>query len=320
MILVTGGLGFIGSHTCRALLDMGERCVAAGRSAREVPGFLTPGSSTTGDRLVTERLDCTDLESVLEVGKRHEITGIVHLAAAAMGGRSPLDELQANTQALFTILRAAREWGVTRMVVASTIGVYGGVTPAGGVYREDMPLPIGSAHTIPAHKKSAEIVANAVSAQAGMQVVSARIGAVWGPLARPVSPFFGTPQLVHSAVNGTAIPGPLYAEDATDMCYAADCGRALALLQTAPTLSHLTYNVGGGRSVGNREVAEAIGRAVPGTDVRGVLREGRGPYAPEADAHLDITRLRADTGFEPVYGLDRGIAGYVAWLTAGNPR
>ncbi|GAA4591197.1 NAD(P)-dependent oxidoreductase [Planotetraspora phitsanulokensis] len=311
MILVTGGLGFIGSHTSRALLDMGERCVIGGRRPERSPVLFA-----AGDQAVAERMDCTDLDDLLDIGRRHHITGIVHLAAAGMGADSPMDELWANTRALFNVLRAAQEWDVARVVLASTIGVYGGAD-VNGAYREDVPLPIASAHLIPAHKKSAEILADAVSGSTGLDVVSVRIGAIWGPLGRPASPFFGAPQLVHAAVGGHAVLGPLYAEDAIDMFYVRDCGRAIALLQTAAALSHRTYNVGSGRTTTNREVVEALGRAVPGW-VPG-LAEGRRPGAALA-AHLDVDRLRGDTGFEPEYDLGRAAGDYVRWLQAGNPR
>jgi UDP-glucose 4-epimerase len=303
MILVTGGLGFIGAHTSRALLDLGERCVIGQRRVAPVPDLLTGGDA------VPAPMDCTELASVLAVGERHRITGIVHLAGAAMTGASPLDELWANTQAFFNVLQAAREWGVTRVVQASTIGVYGGVDT--DVYREDAPLPIPSGHAIPAAKKIAEVIASAVT---DLEIVSVRIGAIWGPLGRTRSPFFGTPQLVHAAVHGSDAEPP-YADDAVDMCYVRDCGRVVALVQTAKTLAHRTYNIGSGRATSNREVAAVISRVVPGA--RPLLADGSrfGGSAP-----LDISRLHADTGFEPEYDLDRGIAEYVQWLRAGHPR
>jgi UDP-glucose 4-epimerase len=320
MILVTGGLGFIGSHASRALLDLGERLVIAQRRVGRPPDFLAPEA---GDRAVVATMDCTDLASVRDVGDRCDITGIMHLAAVGLGQGEPLDELWANTQALFTMLRAAQTWGVDRVVLASTIGVYGGVST--DAYREDAPLPIPSAHLIPAYKKSAEIIASTVGHSTGLDIVSARIGAIWGPLGRTPSPFFGAPQLVHAAArpgecdaDAGAGPKPLYAEDGIDMCYVRDCGRALALLQATPALNHRTYNIGSGRVTTNREVAEAIIRAVP--DAVPVLTDGRGPYAPAVDAHLDISRLRADTGYAAEYDLDRGIGDYVDWLKAGHSR
>jgi UDP-glucose 4-epimerase len=318
MILVTGGLGFIGSHASRSLLDRGVGCVIAQRRIKQVPDFLL---AHVGDRGFVEQMDCTDLASVLDVGRRHEITGIVHLAAVGLGQGTPLDDLWANIQALFTVLRAAQAWEVTRVLLASTIGVYGGVT-ATATYREDAPLPIPSVHPIPAFKKSAEILASTLTDTTSLDIVSVRIGAIWGPLGRETSPFFAAPQLVHAAVNrrdrADGVSRPPYAEDAIDMCYVRDCGRAIALLQTAASLNHRTYNVGSGRTTTNREVAEAITRAVP--DATPALAEGRNPHAPTEDAHLDIGRLHADTGFEPEYDLDRAVADYVDWLSSGHLR
>ncbi|MGI5439835.1 NAD-dependent epimerase/dehydratase family protein [Streptomyces shenzhenensis] len=78
MILVTGGLGFIGSHTVRALLDLGEDCVLVQRRKVEVPAYLDAAQVTV------EQGDITDLSALLDIGTRHRITGIVHLATGSM--------------------------------------------------------------------------------------------------------------------------------------------------------------------------------------------------------------------------------------------
>lgn len=86
MILVTGGLGFVGSHTTRALLDAGESCVLVQRRAPVLPEDL---AGESGRRVFTERADVADLDALLEIGTRHTITGIVHLAGSvALGRRS----------------------------------------------------------------------------------------------------------------------------------------------------------------------------------------------------------------------------------------
>lgn len=315
VILVTGGLGFIGAHTVRALLDMNQQCVIASRIARTPPDFLTRVSPRD---LVVEQADCTRFEDLLEVAKRHEITGIVHLAAAPLSHDSPLDSLEENLLAFVTVLRAARQWGIGRIVQASTIGVYGGI--AADVYREDLPLPVESQHPLQAYKKAAEIFGAIITATGDLQVISVRIGAIWGPLGRERSPFFAAPQLVHAAVRGdsNAVSPPPYAGDGIDMLYAPDCGRAIALLQTAATLNHQTYNIASGRVTTNREVADAIAHVAGGPIPP--LADGRTPGAPVTDAHLDIGRLRADTGFEAAYGLEASVTDYVRWLRAGHPR
>jgi len=79
VILVTGGLGFIGLHTTRALLEAGETCVLVQRREPVLPEDL---AGEAGGRVFCERADVDDLAALLEVGTRHKITGIVHLAGS----------------------------------------------------------------------------------------------------------------------------------------------------------------------------------------------------------------------------------------------
>jgi uncharacterized protein YbjT (DUF2867 family) len=72
MILITGGLGFIGSHTTRALLDLGESCLLIQRRAAAVPGAL---AGEAGRRVFAGQADITDRPAFLQIGKRHTITG-----------------------------------------------------------------------------------------------------------------------------------------------------------------------------------------------------------------------------------------------------
>ncbi len=90
------------------------------------------------------------------------------------------------------------------------------------------------------------------------------------------------------------------------------------MVQLARNLNHQVYNVGFGRAVTNREVVEAIRRAVPGASID--FAEG---FDPEGSGHtvgMDTGRLREDTQFSPRYGIERGIADYVSWLRAGHER
>jgi UDP-glucose 4-epimerase len=311
MILITGGLGSIGSHTARALLDLGESVVLTAHRSTQLPEFL---ADEPGGRVVVESLDTTDEPSFLDIGKRHEITGIVHLAAGRYDLPDPVEYLRAETLGLLNALGAATVWGVRRFSVASSIGAYAGVDEV--PWREDAPLPVLAPHQIHAFKKTAELFATLGGDTAGFDAVSLRIGTIWGPLGLPDSPFFALPRLLSAAVWGedpdlTPPRPPAYADDATDLCYVKDCGRAIALLMLAERLNHRIYNVSSGRLVHYSEVVAAINAAVPGANI--TLPEGRSAdRAP--DNYLDTTRLREDTGFRPEYDVERAVPDYVDWL------
>ncbi|MFI7636397.1 NAD-dependent epimerase/dehydratase family protein [Nonomuraea sp. NPDC049400] len=317
MILITGGLGFIGTHTTRALLDLGESCLLVQRRPAVVP------EAFAGEPVVVEQADLTEESSLLELGKRHEITGIVHLAGSVPwppGAYQPLEGAEQAVRSLMNVFRAASEWQVARVGVASTIGVYGGV-PGEGALKEDVPLPMTAGHPIPAFKKIGELLGDHLAGAMGLDVVNYRIAAIWGPLGHTPSPFFAAPQLVHAAARGaepdlSTLRAGAHLGDGIDMCYVKDCGRAIALLQLADRLAHRTYNVASGRLTTNGEVVAAIRKLVP--DARADLPEGRDPAAP--GFWLDTTRLREDTGYEPAYDTERAVADYLAWLRAGNER
>jgi UDP-glucose 4-epimerase len=311
MILITGGLGSIGSHTARALLDLGESVVLTAHRSTDLPEHL---AGEPDGRVVVEPLDTRDEAAFLAVGERHEISGIVHLAAAPHDLPDPVEYLRADTLGLLAALKAATAWGVRRLAVASTIAVYAGVDEV--PWREDAALPAVATHQIPVFKKTAELFAALAADSAGFAALILRIGTIWGPLGLPDNPFLALPRLLSAAVRGEdpdlVPPRPAaYAEDATDLCYVKDCGRAIALLLCAERLNHRTYNVSSGRLVPYREVVAAINAAVPGADI--TLPAGRNPDRP-ADNHLDTTRLQEDTGFRPEYDVDRAVADYVAWL------
>jgi UDP-glucose 4-epimerase len=315
MILITGGLGFIGLHTARALLDLGESCVLTRYRVARAPSFL---AADLGGRAVVEQVDITDQQAILRLGEQHEITGIVHLAEGGFGAPGLTDDLRLHVETLMNVLQAAHDWGVRRVAVASTIGVYAGVDE--GPFREDMPLPMTAPHPIVLRKKVSELLSSFVAGRGGFEVVNLRIAGVYGPMYHNMSPIAVAARLVHAAVDGrrpefTPRFRP-YAEDGSDWCYAADCGRAIALLQTAATLAHSLYNVGTGHATTNKELVAAIKNVIPDADVD--LPEGHAPDGPGRAFALDTSWLRDDTGFRPAYDVERGVAAYIDWLRSGN--
>src|SRR5215469_2633934 len=194
MILITGGLGFIGLHTTRALLEAGEPCVLVQRREPVLPDDL---AGAAGRRVFAERADITDLAALRDVGARHKITGIVHLAGSVPwppGADEPVDGARRAVGSLLNVVQAACEWQVPRVGIASSVGVYGGVA-ADPPFREDLPLPMMSGHVIPAFKKIGELLSDYLAGVTGVEILSYRISP-WGPGGNPSSSFTPVPQLV----------------------------------------------------------------------------------------------------------------------------
>jgi UDP-glucose 4-epimerase len=99
------------------------------------------------------------------------------------------------------------------------------------------------------------------------------------------------------------------------MCYVKDCAQGIQLLTLTETLRHNIYNLGSGRATSNGELLAAVKQAVPGCPLE--LQAGRSPRWRQ-DAYMDLTRIKADTGYEPRYTAETGVRDYVAWLRAGN--
>ncbi len=306
MILVTGGLGMIGAYTARALVDLGHEVVATAHRRTEVPSFLS-------GRVAVESLDVTDRDAFLALAGRHEISDIVHLAGS-IPDEDPVGYFRTDTTGLLNALDAARTWGVRRFAVASSLGVYIGRTEI--PWHEDLALPTAELpHLIIAFKKAVEPLTTHSLQGSGVQPVVLRIGSTWGPLMDPESPFNRIPPYISAVLRGEQ-PPPLHADDGGDSCYAPDAGRAIALLISAETLRHDTYNVSSGRPATNRELANALEAITPG--LRLDLLPGR-QGGPGDDPYLDTTRLSRDTGFAPKFDVAAAVSDYVAWR-ADNPR
>ena len=311
MILVTGGLGFIGAHTARAIVDLGEDCVVSQYRVARSPDFI---AAEIGTRIVVEQLDVTDLAAFRALTMKHQITGIVHLAGTGSTPHDTFEDVRANSEGVLNALQIARDLGV-RITLASSIAVYAGLRDES--LHEDLRAPLTAGHPIEAFKKTAEVMASYVSAREAVDSVNLRIAGIYGPGYRSMNNM--PSRFVHAAVKNRAVElprGPIYGEDGGDLCDARDCGRAIALVQLAKSLEHRTYNVGVGRAITNRDLYAALKGVMPGFEVE--LHAGFDPKGSGIASFLDITRIHRDTGYEPAFSLEASMANYVDWLRAGH--
>lgn len=311
MILVTGGLGFIGSHTVASLLKSGNDVVATRYRFGRMPSFLAD------KKFAIETVDVAGPHAIIEVARKHKITSIIHLVVTPLGQLSPAEDYRLNMSGLINVLEAGRIAGVKRISIASSSSIYGGV--ASGPYREDMPLRVQGAHPTEAFKKTFEVLGRHYGDRTGIEVVCLRIGNVWGPVYHSMNNLAS--RLAHAAAKGQAAPLPRpngrpdFAGDALDAIYVKDCAEGIRLVHTAPKLDHAVYNIGGGRFATGADFAAAIKKAAPGIEV--TLQPGSGPDNRGDNPVMDLSRVSA-LGYRPVFGVDDGMADYVAWLRAGN--
>ena len=317
MILITGGMGFIGLHTARRFLDEGEDVLITRFRTWREPDFLR---DQYGTRVQIESVDTTSHHDVLGAALTHKVTGIVHLSVPALAVLTPAEDYRVNTDSLINVLEAGRLAGVKRVCVASSLAVYSTGLQE-GPFREDMYVPLRSSNPTETWKKAEEILGQHYADRASMEVVFMRIGGIYGPLYHSMANL--PSRMTHAAVKGVSVNygrgargGTVpFEEDGGDICYVKDCALGIQLLTMAEKLNHRVYNLSSGVTVTNRQLADAVQKAVPGAHIE--LQAGKGA-GWRRNNYLDITRIAEDTGYTPQYTVGTAIADYVGWLRSGH--
>jgi len=310
MILITGGLGFIGLHTAKQFLDAGEQVVLTQYRVRREPDFI---KAEIGKRTVIETLDVTSGHDVIDLVRRHKVTGIVHLAVPGLGALSAAEDYRVNVMGFLHILEAARLFDVRRVCWASSIAVYASLP--GGPFHEAALLPVHSGNATETFKKALEILGLHYASRTNLEVVALRIGSPFGPLYHSLAA--PTSRICHAAAKGIpadftgARRGAPCEEDDTGALYVKDCGAAIQLLQMADKLSHRIYNIGSDAPMTYRGFVDAVKSVVPDAQVS--LQPGRSPHH-RPNAYMDMSRVKEEVGYQPQYDVKRAVAEYIDWL------
>ncbi len=140
-ILVTGGAGYIGSHTCVELLNEGHEIVVADNLSNSKEEALDRVRVITGKTFTFYKLDVCDREGLEEVFAENDITAVIHFAGLKAVGESveiPLEYYRNNIVSTLTLCEVMREHGVRKLVFSSSATVYG--VPEIVPISEDAPL------------------------------------------------------------------------------------------------------------------------------------------------------------------------------------
>jgi UDP-glucose 4-epimerase len=128
-ILVTGGTGYIGSHTLVDLLTHGYEVISIDNLSNSTEDCLEGIYQITGKRVQNYRVDLSDLAATRAVFQAHpDLAGIIHFAALKLVGESvekPLAYFQNNLYSLLNIITLMREYSVPHLIFSSSCSVYG---------------------------------------------------------------------------------------------------------------------------------------------------------------------------------------------------
>ena len=339
-VLVTGGAGFIGSHLADELLARDDRVRALDALVPPVPpeGRRPDYRAERVELVVGDGRDPTAVAAALDGAD-----AVVHLAARVGVGQSMYELAEytaANTAGTGVLLEAMLAGGVRRLVVASSMSIYGE-----GLYRrpdgspvvdaertrealargewepdpglEPMPTPewkspaLSSVYALT--KYDQERLCLLWGAAYGVPTTALRLFNVYGPRQALANPYTGVLAIFASRLmNGR--PPHVYEDglQRRDFVSVHDVARAFALALDGDAAAGRAVNVGSGRSVSVREIGALLARTL-GVEIEPEV-SGKARAGDVRHCFADVSLARELLGFEPRVELEDGVAELVEWL------
>ena len=314
--LVTGGAGFIGSHVCERLLRDGHAVWALDnldnfydprlkrRNLCEVQSLGKPFEFVPGD-LINRKL-------LGELMGRVKFDQVVHLAAQA-GVRPSLAEpaacVRVNVEGTVNLLEAARLNGAGKIVMASSSSVYGVNSKV--PFSEGDPI-FSAISPYAASKLACEALGHVYHHVYGLDIVALRFFTVYGPRQRPDLAIHKFAALIHAGK-----PIPVFGDGTTarDYTYVDDILDGI-MACTKRRFGYEIFNLGESQAVKLNRLIElledALGRKA---------QINRLPLQP-GDVPMtcaDISKARANLGYNPRVTLEQGIPRFVDWFNRIAP-
>lgn len=334
-ILVTGGAGYIGSHTCVELIAAGWDPVVVDNLVNSSDEALQRVEAISGCRVPFHRVDIGDAQGLREIFSRYDVEAVIHFAGLKAVGESvaqPIRYYANNVAGTLTLCRVMEEFGVRQLIFSSSATVYG--DPASVPIRED--FPTGATNPYGASKLMVEDIlrdlCGAPDSQWKVSLLryfnpigaheSGTIGEDPRGIPNNLLPYVAQvavgrlPQLQifgddYRTVDGTGV---------RDYIHVVDLARghiaALEKLRQSKTIDGCyTYNLGTGRGSSVLEIvrafAEACGRDIP---------YAIAPRRPGdiAECYADPAQAERELGWKAQYNLQRMVEDTWRWQSQ-NP-
>ncbi|CAL9530790.1 UDP-glucose 4-epimerase [Nocardiopsis dassonvillei] len=330
-VLLTGGAGYIGSHTAAELLEAGHRVVVLDNLVNSHAESLRRVERITGHAPVLENGDCTDRATVARVLAEHGIEAVVHAAGLKAVGESvaqPLRYYRNNLDSLLSLVEAMDEQGVRKLVFSSSATVYGDP--------DTVPIPesaqLRATNPYGATKLFSErILGDLAAADPRWCIISLRY---FNPVGAHPSGLIGEdPQgvpnnllpFIAQVAAGRREFLQVFGDDydthdgtgVRDYLHVVDLARGhlAALDHLADAPGHRVYNLGAGRGHSVMECLRAFERAVGRTLPYKVVGRRAGDIAV---CYADPSAAARDLGWKATRDLDEACADAWRWQSA-NP-
>ncbi|HEY0545252.1 MAG TPA: SDR family oxidoreductase [Pyrinomonadaceae bacterium] len=303
--LVTGGAGFVGSHIAAALLESGARV--------RVIDDLSTGHRENLEELGGE-IDFVEASLTDEAALRRaleDVELVFHEAAIPSVPRSVSDPRSTHiacVDATFSLLLAAKESGVRRVVYAASSSAYGDqpVLPKVEEMRPDPLSPYAVAKLV------GEYYCRVFTRVYGLETLALRYFNVFGPRQDPTSQYSGViSRFIAALLKGE--PPVIYGdgEQSRDFTYVANVARAN--LNAAETMKGIgqVINVANGERTTLNELLEILKRLTGRAEAQAEYREPRA--GDVRDSQADNTRARETLDYQTLIGLEEGLQFTIDW-------
>lgn len=308
-ILVTGGLGAIGSWITRAVISAGHR-----------PVVLDMGTDfhlvdDIRDRCEWVEGDVTHLPTLIETIARHRVERVIHAAALmppACKARPDLG-LAVNVGGALAVLEASRLSNIRRVVCFSSKGVYGAI-PAPHCHPDYVPVPetfrLAPQSIYDGTKVMVERLADNFRERFGLSVVCLRMATTFGPGKTRHGELSIHSRMIDAALAGEPVRIPQGGEESSDLIFNRDVGRAAVAAVLCDGGESGVYNVGTGRAVRFSDFAQWVLKAVPHARIEvgpglNYMKQAHPTYCV-----LDVNRAATELGFAAEFVGEAAVSAY----------
>ncbi len=276
---------------------------------RSIPTPDTEWIRDLANRIRIIKGEVQDLSIIIDTIRKFGITHIIHTASllTAASKERPSTAFSVNILGTVNILEAARLMDVSQVTYASSTAVYGNTREGEVVDEEHSQKPVT---LYGVSKLLGEHYGLVYSQDYGIGFNALRFPIVYGP-GQSRRGFDAIKEVVEKPMQGLPAKVPVGGDQTYDTVYVKDVADAIISACFVGKTEHSLFNIGLGAMHSLRDVASIVGKVIPGS----IFELGPGlDIAEPVRGPLNISRARAELGYEPKFDLDKGIRDYIQTL------